>query len=82
MDAPPRDHKTQYSVRSYTIGWFAPLPCERAAAEALRDEIHGPPPDFQRAPDDHLVYSWGKMGQHNFVLASLEAGTDGLVAAA
>lgn len=82
MVFPPRSHEIQHSVRSYTVGWFAPLACERAAAEALRDEVHGPPKDFQRAPDDHLEYSWGKMGDHNFVLASLGAGTDGLVATA
>ncbi|KAK0624459.1 hypothetical protein DIS24_g11207 [Lasiodiplodia hormozganensis] len=82
MTFPPPYHEIQHNVRSYTVGWFAPLPCERAAAEALRDEVHGPPKDFQRAPDDHLVYSWGKMGDHNVVLASLEAGADGLAAAA
>ncbi|KAF9638105.1 Ankyrin-3 [Lasiodiplodia theobromae] len=82
MTLPPPYHEIQYSIRSYTVGWFAPLPCERAAAEALRDEVHVPPKDFHQAPDDHLVYSWGKIGDHNVVLASLEAGTDGLAAAA
>ncbi|KAI9654380.1 MAG: hypothetical protein M1821_006696 [Bathelium mastoideum] len=66
----------------YSVGWIAPLPIERAAVEALLDEQHDKPLDFNQPPTDKLSYSWGSSGEHNIVIASLKAGQYGLVPAA
>ena len=72
------------SIRSdeYTVGWIAALAHERAAAEAMLDEEHETPQDFQPSPADNNVYTWGRMGAHNVVIASLPAGVIGTSAAA
>ncbi|KAK3312591.1 ankyrin repeat protein [Apodospora peruviana] len=57
----------------YTIGWIAALPIERAAATALLDERH---------ESDTNSYTWGRMGKHNIVIASLAAGVYGTTSAA
>ncbi|TID07399.1 hypothetical protein CH35J_000288 [Colletotrichum higginsianum] len=67
---------------SYTIGWIATLPTERAAAIAMLDEKHAEPKGFTRHPNDANVYTWGRMGEHNIVIASLAAGIYGLTSAA
>ncbi|KAK1993773.1 pfs domain-containing protein [Colletotrichum falcatum] len=67
---------------SYTIGWIAALPIERAAAVAMLDEKHGEPKGFMRHPMDTNVYTWGRMGEHNIAIASLAAGVYGLTSAA
>ncbi|KAI9685167.1 MAG: hypothetical protein M1822_004754 [Bathelium mastoideum] len=66
----------------YSVGWIAPLPIERAAVEALLDEQHDKPLDFNQPPTNKLSYSWGSLGEHNIVIASLKAGQYGLVPAA
>lgn len=66
----------------YTIGWLAALPIERAAAVALLDEVHGTPNGFQQPGTDPNAYTWGKIHDHNIVIASLPAGKTGLVPAA
>ncbi|KAK4904776.1 hypothetical protein LTR49_025826 [Elasticomyces elasticus] len=40
------------------------------------------PPDFQKNASDPNAYSWGSIGKHNVVLASLPAGEYGLISAA
>lgn len=40
----------------YTVGWLAPLPIERAAAEALLDEKHDQPHGFQQPESDPSSY--------------------------
>ncbi|KAL4976295.1 nucleoside phosphorylase domain-containing protein [Aspergillus desertorum] len=62
------------SPNSYVIAWIAALPIERAAAEAMLDEEHAPPTGFTRHQNDANVYTWGRMGKHNIVIASLAAG--------
>lgn len=74
--------KALADAAKYTVGWIAPLPIERAAAEALLDEEHGKPLNFDQRPSDKLSYSWGSVGEHNVVIASLKAGQYGLVSAA
>lgn len=69
-------------MHSYTIGWVAALPSERAAATALLDDRHEPPPDFEQHLSDTNSYTWGRMGKHNIVIASLPAGVYGTTAAA
>ena len=65
----------------YTIGWIAALPIERAAAAALLDERHDKPQGFSQHPHDTNSYTWGRMGEHNIVIASLPAGVYGTTSA-
>ncbi|KAF6806492.1 NACHT and ankyrin domain protein [Colletotrichum plurivorum] len=67
---------------SYTIGWVAALPIERAAAKAILDEEHAEPKGLIRHPSDTNVYTWGRIGEHDVVLVSLAAGMHGLTSAA
>lgn len=66
----------------YTIGWIAALPIERTAAMAMLDERHDAPDGFEQHSADHNSYSWGRIGSHNIVIASLPAGVYGQNAAA
>ncbi|KAJ5128790.1 uncharacterized protein N7443_005904 [Penicillium atrosanguineum] len=43
---------------SYTIGWIAPLPIERAAAISMLDERHEESHDFTQHPSDENPYTW------------------------
>ncbi|KAH7187735.1 WD40-repeat-containing domain protein [Fusarium oxysporum] len=70
------------SVDLYTIGWIAALPIERAAATALLHDRHDDPEGFDRHRSDENSYTWGRIGQHNLVIASLPAGVYGIAAAA
>ncbi len=65
----------------YAVGWIAALPSERAAAEAMLDEEHDKPSDFAKPPTDNNAYSWGRIGVHNIVIASLPAGMYGQISA-
>ncbi|KAM0231662.1 hypothetical protein ACHAP5_010978 [Fusarium lateritium] len=67
---------------SYNIGWIAALPIERAAAIALLDERHDEPEGFNQHSNDGNAYDWGKVGQHDVVIASLPAGVYGTTSAA
>ncbi|KAJ5513368.1 NACHT nucleoside triphosphatase [Penicillium fimorum] len=66
----------------YEIAWIAALPIERAAAEAMLDEEHAAPTGFTRHQTDANVYTWGRMGDHNIVIASLSSGVYGTTSAA
>lgn len=66
----------------YTIGWIAALPIERAAATALLDDRHEEPVGFEQHPSDTNSYTWGRIGKHNIVIASLPAGVYGTTSAA
>lgn len=68
--------------KHYTVAWIAALYIERAAAAALLDELHDEPQGFLQHPTDHNAYTWGRMGKHNIVIASLAAGVYGNVSAA
>ncbi|KAH7120710.1 hypothetical protein EDB81DRAFT_814579 [Dactylonectria macrodidyma] len=74
--------KRLHSPGLYTIGWIAALPIERAAATALLDNRHETPQDFDQLQSDTNSYTWGRMGQHNIVIASLPSGLYGIVSAA
>ncbi|KAF9873860.1 pfs domain-containing protein [Colletotrichum karsti] len=65
----------------YTIGWIAALPIERAAAAAMLDEEHAQPEGFSRNSNDKNSYTWGRIGDHYVVIASLPAGVHGIVPA-
>ncbi|SPJ87813.1 uncharacterized protein FTOL_12282 [Fusarium torulosum] len=76
-------HKRKLShPESYNIGWIAALPIERAAAIALLDERYDEPEGFDQHSNDSNAYDWGKVGQHDVVIASLPAGLYGTTTAA
>ncbi|KAL5047116.1 nucleoside phosphorylase domain-containing protein [Aspergillus fruticulosus] len=66
----------------YAVGWIAALPLERAAATAILDERHEKPLDFDQPYSDTNSYTWGRIGEHNVVIASLAAGKYGTTSAA
>ncbi|KAK2757749.1 hypothetical protein CKAH01_16996 [Colletotrichum kahawae] len=66
----------------YTIGWIVALDKELTAALAMLDETHQQPDDFEQNDKDSNTYSWGRIGDHNIVIASLGGGSYGLVSAA
>ncbi|GAB1317179.1 NACHT domain-containing protein [Madurella fahalii] len=70
------------SASLYTIGWIAALDVERAAATGLLDERHDEPRGFSQPPSDANSYIWGRMGKHNIVIVSLDAGGYGITSAA
>ncbi|CAG1997953.1 unnamed protein product [Fusarium graminearum] len=66
----------------YAIGWIAALPIERAAATALLHDRHDAPEGFDQHQSDTNSYTWGRIGEHNIVIASLQAGVYGTTSAA
>ncbi|KAE8143784.1 nucleoside phosphorylase domain-containing protein [Aspergillus pseudotamarii] len=60
--------RQQAQRHQYTIGWVSALPIELAAAEAMLDEKHETPP--QNASDTN-IYTLGRVGKHNVVIACL-----------
>ncbi|KAM3455815.1 hypothetical protein NHJ6243_008410 [Beauveria neobassiana] len=70
------------SPDAYVVAWIAALPIERASAEAMLDEQHAVPTGFTRNQNDGNVYTWGCIGEHNIVIASLPAGVYGTTSAA
>ncbi|KAI4852088.1 Pfs, NACHT and ankyrin domain protein [Aureobasidium sp. EXF-8845] len=75
-------HKSLERGELYTVGWIAALPTELAAALAMLDERHGKPDDFEKPSSDDNSYHWGRIGDHNIVIASLAAGVYGTISAA
>ena len=77
MDESPR----QFSHGDYTVGWICALPkVELVAAVAMLDEEH--PMLLAADPQDTNVYLFGRIGDHNVVIACLPAETTGKVSAA
>jgi nucleoside phosphorylase len=66
-------------AENYTVGWICALPIEMAAATAMLDDRHEPLP---RPSHDHNIYTFGRVGSHNVVLACLPAGVPGTTSAA
>jgi nucleoside phosphorylase len=77
-----REIKALESRDLYTVGWIAALPTERAAATEILDEEHAKPLDFAQPSTDTNSYTWGRIGDHNIVIASLPAGSYGTTSAA
>jgi nucleoside phosphorylase len=63
----------------YTVGWVCALPVELAAAQEMLDEEHNTPP--YNAHDLNL-YTCGRVGKHNVVIACLPKGQTGTHSAA
>lgn len=74
--------KSLESLDQYTVGWIAALPIERAAATAMLDKQHKKPLDFTQPLNDKNSYTWGRISEHNVVIASLPAGVYGITSAA
>jgi hypothetical protein len=55
----------------YTTGWVCALPIELAAARVMLDEIHE---DISQDSNDNNIYTLGRVGEHNVVIACLPAG--------
>ncbi|KAI1440702.1 purine and uridine phosphorylase [Annulohypoxylon stygium] len=65
---------------AYTVGWICALPIEYVAAQEFLDEEHEGL-DFMEQNDNN-IYTLGRIGKHNVVVASLPLGQYGLVSAA
>ena len=63
----------------YTVGWVCALSVELAAAEELLDEEHETPEYDAR---DTNIYTCGRVGEHNVVIACLPEGRIGTNSAA
>lgn len=64
----------------YTVGWICAISTESVAARAFLDEEHDMPDSV--SPHDNNVYTLGRVGRHNVVIAALPDGEYGLTAAA
>lgn len=64
----------QRSLRpeAYTVGWVCALPIELAAATEMLDEEHQ---DLPQDATDTNLYTLGRIGEHNIVIACLPAWT-------
>jgi nucleoside phosphorylase len=72
---------TQHALRAqdYTVGWVCALPIELAAATEMLDEQHQ---NLPQGGNDTNLYTLGRIGQHNVVIACLPAGQMGTNSAA
>jgi nucleoside phosphorylase len=66
-------------IQDYTVGWICALPIELAAATKTLDEEHESLP---RDSNDTNLYTLGRIGEHNVVIACLPAGRTGTNSAA
>lgn len=62
----------------YTVGWVCALPDELAVAQEMLDEEHG---NLPSTGNDTNIYTLGRIGEHNVVLACLPAGFIGAASA-
>jgi nucleoside phosphorylase len=66
--------RCRLSIQDYTVGWVCALPIELAAATEMLDEEHQ---DLPQDRNDTNLYTLGRIGEHNVVLACLPAGQMG-----
>lgn len=66
-------------LSDYSIGWICALSVELAAAAEILDEEHQ---DLPQNSTDSNNYSFGRIGEHNIILACLPAGQMGTNSAA
>jgi nucleoside phosphorylase len=67
------------TYQDYTVGWICALPTETAAAQGMLDERHPPLPS---RPHDNNNYTFGRIEDHNVVIACLPSGVTGTISAA
>jgi len=70
---------SHFRHNEYTVGWVCALPDELTAAQEMLDEEHR---DLPTNGNDTNVYTLGRIGEHNVVLAGLPAGQIGTNSAA
>ncbi|KAH7308661.1 hypothetical protein B0I35DRAFT_99586 [Stachybotrys elegans] len=63
----------------YAVGWICAIGTEYVAAQAFLDEKHDRPQYV--SPNDNNVYTLGRIGKHNVVIAVLPDGEYGISAA-
>lgn len=63
----------------YTVGWVCALPIELAAAQEMLDETHE---DSVQIANDSNIYTLGRIGEHNVIIACLPYGQMGTTSAA
>jgi nucleoside phosphorylase len=63
----------------YTVGWVCALSVELAASQEMLDEEHDTPPSVAH---DTNIYTCGRIGEHNVVIACLPEGQTGTNSAA
>ncbi|KAI1741315.1 nucleoside phosphorylase domain-containing protein [Xylaria scruposa] len=68
--------RREIQKEDYTVGWVCALPIELAAAQEMLDEEHC----CQQYHDN--IYTLGRIGWHNVVIAGLPGGQTGTVSAA
>jgi len=66
--------RSRVHIKDYIVGWVCALPIELAAAQEMLDEEHL---DLQRDRNDTNLYTLGRIGEHNVVIACLPAGQTG-----
>ncbi|KAF2628864.1 kinesin light chain, partial [Macroventuria anomochaeta] len=69
----------QLRREDYTVGWVCALPVELAAAQEMLDEEHDTP---RCDAHDTNLYTCGRVGEHNIVIACLPEGQTGTNSAA
>jgi nucleoside phosphorylase len=69
----------QLRREDYTVGWVCALPVELAAAQEMLDEEHKTP---RYDAHDTNLYTCGRVGDHNVVIACLPEGQTGTNSAA
>ncbi|KAI4940878.1 hypothetical protein J4E91_011135 [Alternaria rosae] len=69
----------QLRREDYTVGWVCALPVELAAAQEMLDEEHDTP---RCGAHDTNLYTCGRVGEHNVVIACLPEGQTGTNSAA
>jgi nucleoside phosphorylase len=74
------DNPIHRHSNDYTIGWICAITTEYVAAQVLLDELHEGLENV--SPHDNNVYTLGKIGKHNVVIAVLPDGEYGLSSAA
>ena len=65
--------------QDYTVGWICAVQTEYVAARALLDQEN---PQLPIDPHDSNVYTFGRIGDHNIVIACLPMGRYGTTSAA
>jgi nucleoside phosphorylase/tetratricopeptide (TPR) repeat protein len=71
--------KRRLQYRDYTVGLVCALPVEFAATQMMLDDEHE---DLDQSEHDSNIYAFGRIGEHNVVIACLPAGQTGIGSAA
>jgi nucleoside phosphorylase len=72
--------RTTATPADYTVGWICAIDVEYVAAQEFLDEEH--PQLSEQHPNDDNIYTLGRIGNHNVVIACLPYGSYGTTSAA